>query len=298
MHFFITLCTALLLMLPAGSPKRPAESGVFAKNNLVAWCIVPFDIKKRGPEERAAMLQRLGITKFAYDWREEHVDSFEVEMDALSRHHITLQAFWMPYGPDPVKNQHYPAILSLLRRHHIRTQLWWSYGSSDESLQNLTEEQKVILVGNMVLKLAMDAERIGCTVGLYGHNGWFGEPENQLAILEYIKQANTGIVFNFNHAEEQVDRFARFFPKILPYLIAINISGIQKGTPGRIVPVGKGDSELEMIREIGSSSYSGPIGIINEDTDPDAEIGLRMNMDGLKYIIKSLGYSAALRTYQ
>ena len=34
---------------------------IFAQQNLAAWCIVPFDSKKRGPEERAEMLQRLGI---------------------------------------------------------------------------------------------------------------------------------------------------------------------------------------------------------------------------------------------
>ena len=32
---------------------------LFARTNLAAWCIVPFDAKKRGPEERAAMLERL-----------------------------------------------------------------------------------------------------------------------------------------------------------------------------------------------------------------------------------------------
>ena len=31
---------------------------LFARKNLIAWCIVPFDSKKRGPEERAAMLER------------------------------------------------------------------------------------------------------------------------------------------------------------------------------------------------------------------------------------------------
>ena len=46
---------------------------VFAKDNLLAWCIVPFDACKRGPKERAVMLQRLGIRALAYDWRDEHI---------------------------------------------------------------------------------------------------------------------------------------------------------------------------------------------------------------------------------
>jgi len=46
---------------------------LFARENLVAWCIVPFDSKRRGPEDRAAMLERLGFKHFAYDWRAEHI---------------------------------------------------------------------------------------------------------------------------------------------------------------------------------------------------------------------------------
>src|SRR5689334_3449237 len=71
-----------------------ASSKLFARDNLVAWCIVPFDAKKRGPEERAAMLERVGITHFAYDWRHEHVATFDAELDALEKHHVELTAVW------------------------------------------------------------------------------------------------------------------------------------------------------------------------------------------------------------
>ncbi len=63
---------------------RPRSAQLFARDNLVAWCIVPLDQKKRGPEERAAMLKRLGFTRFAYDWRPEHVATFDAEIDALT----------------------------------------------------------------------------------------------------------------------------------------------------------------------------------------------------------------------
>jgi hypothetical protein len=300
MKALMLLSALVLVMLPAAKaapPKAPGAGQVFSRDNLVAWCIVPFDVKKRGPEERAQMLRELGITKFAYDWREEHVSSFDEEMNACKRHRIALQAFWMPYGPDPATNKHYVEIFSLLKRHHIKTQLWWSYGSSDDSLIHLTQAERVAAVGNMVRRMAEDAANIGCTVGLYGHGGWFGEPENQLSILEYVKRPNAGIVYNFNHAEEQIDRFPSFFPRILQHLIALNIAGLQNGRPGKVVPVGRGDSEREMMKLIGQSSYNGPIGIINENTDPDAETGLLMNIDGLKKILKSLGYAAALRTF-
>src|SRR5688572_24366106 len=46
------------------------KGGLFARENLVAWCIVPFDAKQRGPAERAEMLARIGVTRVAYDWRD------------------------------------------------------------------------------------------------------------------------------------------------------------------------------------------------------------------------------------
>ena len=51
---------------------------------------MPCDAKKRGPEERAATLEKLGFTQFAYDYRAEHIPTFDAEMEALKRHHIRL----------------------------------------------------------------------------------------------------------------------------------------------------------------------------------------------------------------
>ena len=295
---FITLSAAMLFPFSHANSQPVSRNGdVFSRDNLVAWCIVPFDNKNRTPEERAQILVKLGISKFAYDWREVHVPYFDREMDAIKKYHIKLQAFWMPYGPDPVRNIHYKEILALLKRHGIKTQLWWSYGSEDDALKNLSQQEKVVAVGKMAMAMTKDAAEIGSTVGLYGHGGWFGEPENELAVLQYVKMKNLGIVYNFNHAEDQVGGFSAFFPKIIPRLIALNIAGLKKGPPGKVVAVGQGDSEREMIRIIAESSYRGPIGIINEDTDPDAEIGLEKNMNGLKSILHTLGYTSALATY-
>ena len=55
-----------------------ADLSLLSRTNLVAWCIVPFDAKKRGPEGRGEMLERLGLQRVAYDWREEHI-AFKVD---------------------------------------------------------------------------------------------------------------------------------------------------------------------------------------------------------------------------
>ncbi|MFM7110602.1 MAG: hypothetical protein ACKO26_05620, partial [Planctomycetota bacterium] len=89
----LALLTALVACQPA---PKPSPYEIYEKPNLVAWCIVPFDAKRRGPAERAAMLKALGIRKLAYDWRDEHIPTFDAEMQALQRNGIQLTAFWFP----------------------------------------------------------------------------------------------------------------------------------------------------------------------------------------------------------
>lgn len=62
---------------------------IFSRENLLAWCIVPFDASKRTPAERAAMLQRLGIGALAYDWRQEHIPTFDEELTCVNLNGMT-----------------------------------------------------------------------------------------------------------------------------------------------------------------------------------------------------------------
>src|SRR5579863_4083174 len=124
-RMFIGVMVFLLGWAGAGLISQAAtseESGykLFARSNLVAWCIVPFDGKKRGPEERAEMLERLGFTQFAYDYRAKQVPTFDAEMEALQRHHIRLAAWWFPGALNDEARQ----ILAVLKRHGLQTQLW------------------------------------------------------------------------------------------------------------------------------------------------------------------------------
>ncbi|GLU52092.1 sugar phosphate isomerase/epimerase family protein [Dyadobacter frigoris] len=280
----------------ANAQKTKGAKNIYSRDNLIAWCIVPFDVKNRGPVERSEMLNKLGINKLAYDWREKHIPTFDAEIEALKAHHITLQAFWLHSGPEPENDKNLVSILEVLKRNKVKTQLWLMV-SGIKGLDTMTQEEKVKAHAKPISYIAEKAAEIGCTIGLYNHGGWYGEPENQLEIISYLKKPNIGIVYNFHHAEEQIDRFPKFFPEILPRLLAINLSGLKKGNPVKVVPIGQGDAETEMIRIVKNSKYSGPIGIINEETAPDAEVGLTMNIDGLKKILKELGDSAALKTY-
>src|SRR5262245_8565766 len=116
----------LAISAAAADPEAPAvpSGGLFARENLVAWCIVPFDARKRGPEERVAMLRRLGFRRYAYDWRAEHLPGFDRELTLLAENGIKLEAVWFPASLDESAR----TILGLLEKHHVRTQLWVTIG--------------------------------------------------------------------------------------------------------------------------------------------------------------------------
>jgi len=167
----------------------------------------------------------------------------------------------------------------------------------EAGFDSLTQEQKIQKTAVAVAYIADELNKIGCTLGLYNHGGWSSEPENQLALINYLKRPNIGIVYNFSHSEEQIQRFPDFFPKILPHLLCINLTGLKGGYPATVVPVGEGNIEAGMMNMIWKSNYKGPIGIINENFAPDAKDGLKLNMTGLQKVLKEIGDAKALATY-
>lgn len=290
----LLLSVSLLLVgLPAAA-SRAAEApagGLFARENLVAWCIVPYDGKKRGPEERAAMLRRLGFRQFAYDWRAEHLPTLDRELDALEKNGIKLTAVWFPGG----LNDEARLLLDALARHRIETQLWVTLGGGGPAATPDEQRKKVAEHAAAVRPIAEAAARIGCSVGLYNHGSWFGEPENQLAIIDALRLPNVGIVYNLHHGHDHLDRFPALLQKMKPHLMALNLNGMVAGgdRDGRkILPLGQGTHDLELIKTIASSGYRGPIGILGH-TDDDAEERLQDNLDGLDWLVAQLSGTPA-----
>ena len=257
-------------------------SRILDKENLVAWCIVPFDAKKRGPEERAAMLERLGLRRLAYDWREQHIPEFDAEIDALQRRHIRLEAFWATVSEDGARNKHLPVIFDLLQRRRVSPQIWLMFTPTGD-FTSVPQEQKVKRAAAAIRPVALDAAKVGSQVALYNHGGWFGEPENQIAVLREMGLKNTGIVYNFHHGRAHMYRFPELLRMMQPYLLAINLNGMKAEAP-MILPIGDGDREPEMIRVLVESGWKGPVGILNHQENVDAEAGLRRNIEGLERV--------------
>jgi len=272
-------------MLPALAAAANAPD-LFARSNLVAWCIVPFDAKKRGPEERAAMLEKLGFQLFAYDYRAEHIPTFDAEMEALKRHHIRLLAWWFP----TTLNDEAKQILGVLERHQIRDAQLWVTGAGAPTKNTEEQRARVNAEAARIRPIAQAAAQIGCKVALYNHGEWFGEPENQIQIIERLKRnrvTNVGIVYNQHHGHDHVARFRELLAQMKPYLMALNLNGMTRDgdkVGKKIVPLGQGELDAELLVIIRESGWRGPIGILNH-TDEDAEGRLRDNLDGLDWLL-------------
>jgi putative heme-binding domain-containing protein len=273
-----------------GVPANEAARRLFARDNLVAWCIVPFDSKRRGPDDRAAMLERLGFKHFAYDWRAEHIPSFDAEIEALKRHGIALDAFWVAPGE---LNRESRLILDTLKRHRIKAELWVLLDFGANRVVGQEQQRRVDAAAAKLRPLAEEAGKIGCSLALYNHGGWFGEPENQIAIIERLQGqgvSNVGMVYNLHHGHDHLDRFAAVLAKTKPYLRALNLNGMDRDGEriGRkILPLGQGALDLELLRTIVASGYQGPIGILGHTMD-DAEERLKDNLDGLDWLVPQL----------
>ncbi len=278
--FFVTL--SLPQFANAETPKEKR----FARGNLWAWCIVPFDTKNRGPEERAIMLRKLGFQQFAYDWRATHLPTFDDEIRYLKREGVNLSAVWFPASLD----ENAKTLLAALEKHKIHTQLWVTMHGGAIACTPAEQAKRVEVHAAAIRPIAEAAAKIGCSVGLYNHGAWFGEPENQIAIIAQLKLKNVGIVYNLHHGHDHIDRFPELLKKMQPHLYALNLNGMVKEGDKlgkKILVLGQGDLDLSLLKTIAESGYTGPIGIIGHTSD-DAEKRLQDNLDGLDWLLPQL----------
>lgn len=282
-HPFVQFCLlALVLVAPPHAKLAASEPpSLFERKNIVAWCIVPFDSSKRGPAERAEMVRQLCITKVAYDWRGENVPQFEQEILEYKKRGLEYFAFWSVHDE----------AFRLFEKYRLNPQIWILATSPAGTL---TREQQVKEAATKLLPLVERTRKLGSQLGLYNHGGWGGEPENLVAVCEYLRQqhgaTHVGIVYNQHHGHSHVDRFAQAMAAMKPYLLCLNLNGMTRDGDKRgmkIQPVGQGELDLPMMKIIAASGYRGPIGIIGHTND-DVELRLRDNLEGLDWLLPQL----------
>jgi len=282
---YISLSMALVGGCKQGDPKGGFDP--FDTNNLLAWCIVPFDAMERGPEDRAIMLKDLGISQLAYDYRDRHLPCFKDEIETLKKYNIDLRAvwFWIEKSDSTLLNATNEFVLHTLKSNNCKTELWVSF--HENFFEGFNDDEKMKKAVEAVNEIKKRAQDIGCTIALYNHGGWFGEPENQVKIIEATGADNIRMVYNFHHGHDQVERFEELFTLMLPYLSAVNINGMRVEGP-MILPVGRGDREKEMLKIIKTSGYRGPIGILGHVEEEDVRTILERNLEGLSALKKDL----------
>jgi hypothetical protein len=293
----ILLISGCVVIVSCSSEKSTAPKSLFAKENLLAWCIVPYDTQERSPEERAKMLNDLGITRYAYDWRSKQLPTFADEIKSLKAHGIKLEAvwFWIDGGSGELLDGNNWLILETLRKNNVQTRLWVSF--SRQFFENLSEAEKLEKGIKAVGEIHRIAAEVGCKIGLYNHGDWFGNPLNQIRIIKALGADDIGIVYNFHHAHDQINDFAGLLRKMMPYLWTVNLNGMRASGP-QILPLGQGDRDLELLRALKDSRFNGTIGILGHVEDEDARVVLERNLSGLQALLEKLGDHSALRTYK
>lgn len=151
------------------------------------------------------------------------------------------------------------------------------------------------------MPLVEQTRKLGCQLALYNHGGWGGEPQNLTAVACWLrdnaKADHVGIVYNFHHGHGHIQDFAEVLALMKPYLLCLNLNGMNDNANPKILPIGSGQHERAMMEAIAKSGYSGPIGIPDHRGDTDTEESFRQNLDGMKKVLEEMGDEAALRTY-
>jgi hypothetical protein len=187
----------------------------FRTENLVAWCIVPFDAKQRGPAERTTMLRDLGLQRCAYDWRAEHVPTFEEEILQYKQRGVEYFAFWGEHD----------AAFSLFKKHGLAPQIWMTAPSPGAD----TQADKVAAAVAALTPIVEKTKAMGCRFGLYNHGGWGGEPANLVAVCAAMHAAghnHAGIVYNLHHGHGHIDDFPQVLAAMQPHLLCLNLNGM------------------------------------------------------------------------
>lgn len=275
----------LLLGLPAPMA-HAAINSLFASDNLLAWCIVPYDSLHRTPGQRMAMLQRLGLNQYVWDWRQEHLKDLPEEIAAAKRAGVRIRGVWLwvderndRVGQLGAANR---LIIDTMKASGLPMEYW--LGVHPNVFEGLDQAAAVKKGAEFAAYIREQVGPAG-TVCLYNHGDWFGEPDNEIAIIQAAGPERLGLIYNLHHAEGQTDRFAALLPRMLPYLKAVNLNGINPGAKDSdIIPIGQGSLERGLIHELQQAGYRGPLGILGHTQGEDVEIVLGRNLVGLREI--------------
>ncbi|MGY6648336.1 sugar phosphate isomerase/epimerase family protein [Wenyingzhuangia sp. IMCC45574] len=284
-HLAITSFFSVLLFACTNKKNNPS----IKIREVSPWCIIGFDSLNRTPKQRISMLKQMGFTKYGYNKGKGDLSKMKDEFRLAKENNLQITSvfLWLNANRDSIgklssMNQE---LLNNLTEIDTKPTIWLSF--SHNFFKNINQNESIEVATKMIKQIKLKADEIGCKLALYNHHGWFGNPYNQLEVLEKLNQDDISIVYNFHHAHEYVDEFPKIVKKIMPYLSYVNLNGVKKEGP-KILPIGKGDFELKMIQQLLEEGYKGPWGILGHIKNEDVQKVLNRNIDGLKLINSKL----------
>lgn len=247
------------------------------------WCILGFDSQQRTPKERIAMLNKMGFNKYGFNKGTGDLSTMIEEFKLAKENNIQINSvfLWLNASRDSIgklsdANQE---LLRKLKKVDYKPTIWVSF--SNNFFKGKSQQQSLELSIEMIKFIRLKTNKIGCKLALYNHGGWFGNPYNQVEILKQLKDESISIVYNFHHAHQDVDQFPKIVKEIKPYLSYVNLNGVKKNGE-QILPIGKGDYEFKMMKNLIDQGYNGPWGILGHIKTEDVQKVLSRNIDGLK----------------
>ena len=254
----------------------------FRMENLVAWSIAAFDGAERSPSERITMIYNLGFRQYAYGGNHQQMQHMLDEWQIAKEKGIEIKAVWLFLHPAKDKPGKLKPISELLfenlKRAGLHTEIW--VGFHKDYFKDKSQDEALAISVAMIAFLAEKARDLGCKIALYNHGGWYGNPRNQLAVIKRLPEYEIGVVYNFHHAHGHLNSYQEDISKLLPYLWCVNLNGMKANGP-KIIPIGKGILEKEMISYLISLGYGGPFGILSHVKGADAKLVLQQNINGL-----------------
>jgi len=255
----------------------------FNVEEVSPWCIIGFDSLDRSPNQRIDILKEMGFKKYGYNKEKGDLSEMMEEFKLAKENNIEITSIflWLNAERDSIgklsaSNQE---LLRNLKKVEYKPTIWLSF--SNNFFEELNQEQSIELSVEMIQFVKLKADELGCELALYNHHGWFGNPYNQVKILEKLNQNSISIVYNFHHAHKYVDEFPEIVKIIKPYLSFVNLNGLKKEGP-QILTIGEGNYEFEMIKHLLDEGYKGPWGILGHIETEDVQKVLKRNIDGLK----------------
>ena len=100
-----------------------------------------------------------------------------------------------------------------------------------------------------------------------------------------MRHGHVGIVYNWHHGHGHIEDWRVSLEMMKPYLLCLNLNGMNSGAKSKILTLGQGGHEAVMLEVLIDSGYDGPVGILDHRNELDAKEALKGNLEGLARLL-------------